>query len=122
MVLYASDFDQSKYLKAADIGDVGAEKRLNGYQGNRRRRKRGDEGVRVVYEHRQRAAAQQDQSAGAAERFRQRHEPMGRQDRRRVRSNDRLPRQNGPRFAGAHSAAERRLQSASRSGTKAAAG
>jgi len=28
MVLYASDFDQSKYLKAADIGDVGAEKRL----------------------------------------------------------------------------------------------
>ena len=28
MVLYASDFDQSKYLKAADIGDVGAEKRF----------------------------------------------------------------------------------------------
>jgi hypothetical protein len=28
MVLLASDFDQSKYLKAADIGPVGTEKRL----------------------------------------------------------------------------------------------
>jgi hypothetical protein len=28
MVLYASDFDQSKYLKAADLGEVGNEKRL----------------------------------------------------------------------------------------------
>jgi hypothetical protein len=28
VVLYASDFDQSKYLKAADIGEVGAEKRV----------------------------------------------------------------------------------------------
>ena len=28
MVLYASDFDQSKYLKAADLGEVGSEKRL----------------------------------------------------------------------------------------------
>jgi hypothetical protein len=27
MVLYASEFDQSKYLKAADIGEVGSEKR-----------------------------------------------------------------------------------------------
>ena len=28
MVLFASDFDQSKYLKAADFGEVGNEKRL----------------------------------------------------------------------------------------------
>jgi hypothetical protein len=28
MVLYASDFDQSKYLRADDIGGVGTEKRL----------------------------------------------------------------------------------------------
>jgi hypothetical protein len=28
MVLYASDFDQSKYLKAADLGEIGGEKRL----------------------------------------------------------------------------------------------
>jgi hypothetical protein len=27
-MLYASDFDQSKYLKAADIGEVGSEKRV----------------------------------------------------------------------------------------------
>jgi hypothetical protein len=27
-MLYASEFDQSKYLRAADIGDVGSEKRL----------------------------------------------------------------------------------------------
>ena len=28
MVLYASEFDQSRYLKAADIGEVGSEKRV----------------------------------------------------------------------------------------------
>lgn len=28
MVLYASDFDLSKYLKSGDLGDVGTEKRL----------------------------------------------------------------------------------------------
>ena len=28
MVLYASDFDQSKYLKAADLGEIDSEKRL----------------------------------------------------------------------------------------------
>ena len=28
MVLYASDFDQSKYLKAADLGEIGSEKRV----------------------------------------------------------------------------------------------
>src|SRR5882762_8119721 len=28
MVLYAHDFDQSKYLRAADLGETGSEKRL----------------------------------------------------------------------------------------------
>src|SRR5215475_10090047 len=28
MVLYASEFDQSRFLKAADIGEVGSEKRV----------------------------------------------------------------------------------------------
>ena len=28
MVMYASEFDQSKYLRAADLGEVGSEKRL----------------------------------------------------------------------------------------------
>ena len=28
MVLYASDFDQSRYLKAADLGEIGGEKRV----------------------------------------------------------------------------------------------
>ena len=27
-MLYASDFDQSKYLKAADLGEIGSEKRV----------------------------------------------------------------------------------------------
>ena len=28
MVLLASDFDQSRYLKAADLGEIGSEKRF----------------------------------------------------------------------------------------------
>ena len=111
MVLFASDFDQSKYLKAADLGEIGSEKRFKIKAVTKEidvGEKQETKACVWFTNSDQRAGSQQDQPADSARRLRRRHGRLGRQDHRHLSDHGRLPRQDGPRLAGADSAAEGR--------------
>ena len=106
MVLLASDFDKSKYLKAADLS---GEKKFRIKSVSVEEIGNGEEGAQadtLVHERRARLAAQPHQPAHLQRRLRRQHGGVGRQDHRRVSDDGRHARQDGAGPAGAYPAAE----------------
>ena len=100
MVLLASDYDKSKYLRAEDLkqreessASKPSPKRCSSDDGKAEKKL-----VRLVHQRRPGAGAEQDQQPDHSRRVRRRHCRLGRQDHRRVSDDDRLPRQDGPRL------------------------
>ena len=107
MVLLASDYDKSKYLRARrpqageEIPHQGSFRRSV-----REQRQEGKEACHLVHQRRAGVGAEQDQQPHHPRRVRRRHGQLARQDHRRVPDDGPRRGQDDPRVARAHPADE----------------